>query len=124
MNGAAAASHPMGIMAWCQLVIQRAMYGCAMTKPLHFRKKKRRRKPCKTGISQTATPPSYEVLLNGGVWKQENQEGVLLPSLLLAERKTQVPAEAMAQFPALGSALQVHAKCRYWELKDVHTVHK
>lgn len=79
-----------------------------MTKPPHFRKKKRRRKPCKTGISQTATPPSYEVLLNGGVWKQDNQEGVLLPSLLLAEPKTQVPAEAMAQFPASGSVLQVH----------------
>lgn len=100
-----------------------------MTKPLHFRKKKRRRKLCKTGISQTATLSSYEVLLNGGeVWEQGNQEGVLAPSLLV-EPITRIPAEAMTEFPHLGPCTartwQAHAKdARYWKLREVHTVHE
>lgn len=100
-----------------------------MTKPLHFRKKKRRRKLCKTGISQTVTLSSYKVLLNGGeVWELGNQEGVLVPSLLV-EPTTQIPAEAMTEFPHLGPCTartrQAHAKgTRYWKLREVHTVHE
>jgi len=57
---------------------QRTRCGCVMTKPPRFRKKKRGRKLCKTGVSRTATLSLYMVLLNGGeAWEQGNQEGVL-----------------------------------------------
>lgn len=73
---------------------------CVMTKPLRFRKKKRGRKLCKTGVSRPATLPLCMVLLNGGeVWEQGNQEGFLVPLLLLTEPVTRVPVEAVAVPP-------------------------
>lgn len=101
MNGAA----PSACSGWDAGVFppflaQRTLCGCVMAKPLHFRKKKRGRKLCKTEVSQTATLSLYMVLLNGGeVWEQGNQEGVLVALLLLAEPVTQIPVVAVAVSP-------------------------
>ena len=101
MNGAAPSAHSGwddGMLS--PFLAQRTLCGCVMTKPLHFRKKKRGRKLCKTGVSRTATLSLYTVLLNGGeVREQGNQEGVLVPLLLLAEPVTQIPVEAVAVSP-------------------------
>lgn len=52
------------------------------------------------GGSQTVTMSLNTVLLNGGeVWEQGNQEGVLMPLLLLAEPVAEIPAEAVAISP-------------------------
>lgn len=81
-------------------VAQRTLCGCEMTKAPRFRKKKGGRKLCKTGGSQPMTLPLNTVLLNGGeVWEQGNQEGVLVPLLLLAEPVAEIPVEAVAVSP-------------------------
>lgn len=101
VNGAADSAHPVwDAGALPALRAQRTLRGWVMTKPLRFRKKKRGRKLCKTGVSQAVTLSLYTVLLNGGeVWEQGNQEGVLVPLLLPAEPVTQVPVGAVAVHP-------------------------
>lgn len=81
-------------------VAQRTLCGCEMTKAMRFRKEKSGRKLCKTGGSQLMTLSLNMVLLNGGeVWEQGNQEGVLVPLLLLAEAVAEIPVEAVAISP-------------------------
>lgn len=96
MNGAARSAHPgwdAGTLS--PLRAQRTLWDWVMTNPLRFRKKKRGRKLCKTGVSQTVTFSLYMVLLNGGeVWEQGNQDG----GFLLTEPVTQVSVETVA-FP-------------------------
>lgn len=99
VNGAAQCSLWLGCSMLSPFLAKRTLRDCVMTKPRRFRKKKRGRKLCKTGVSQTATLSLYTVLLNGAqVWEQGNQEGVLLP-LLLAEPVSQILVEAVAVSP-------------------------
>lgn len=97
-NGAAGSAHSgwdAGTLS--PLRAQRTLWDWVTTNPLRFRKKKRGRKQCKTGVSQTVTFSLYMVLLNGGeVWEQGNQEG----GFLLAEPVTQVSVETVAVPPS------------------------